>query len=376
MRSKRGWAAMALAAAAAAGWWMWSRPKAPQVAAAPRPGSALDWRPRPPAAPRPAMRLIEPIVAEPGAPVIDEVTVDKTEVCRGEQNFMSIKAHTEDGSDAFLAFSMIDPESGLTVFGSRIPFRQSAPGDDEILVSVEGKRVTQRVALPAVTVKDCDAPLQASIKVGRGFDAMDRVHLTARLDNFEFAPTRFEWDFGDGQRQTTATPEVDHSYEGRDQSSKQSSFVVQVKISDGGGRQAIGTQGVGFANLGFVPMAFLNEVPIAFGVRDPKSPSGELWLYHGYSQPVRFERVTVRDTRLEGNTRPVAESRSFVPEEVLGFADLPAHESRTVRGLNALRPSAAGMVRQVDIEGRTADGKLARGSFTLVSAHSQDNQEG
>src|SRR6516165_3902771 len=35
-------------------------------------------------------------------PIVDEVSVEKSEVCEGEENLVSVKAHASDGTDAYL----------------------------------------------------------------------------------------------------------------------------------------------------------------------------------------------------------------------------------------------------------------------------------
>jgi hypothetical protein len=116
-------------------------------------------------------------------------------------------------------------------------------------------------------------------------------------------------------------------------------------------------------------------VVISAGVKESPAPQPgvttepeKIWLYHGYSKAVVIEHVRIRETVLEGNKERETFSREYAPEDLLGFRDLPPHESRTTRQLTDFQPTNENetAVRYVEVRGRTADGKDASGTFTLL----------
>jgi hypothetical protein len=322
--------------------------------------------------------------AEPDEPIIDQVTVDKTEVCRGEENFVNVKARSRNGSQAFLTTHFVDPGTRRVLSGTRIPFRLEAPPERALEIMVEGRGGASKAApLPHIEVKDCVAQRQLLIDVTRPPSSPDRASFVAKVmerkpekegaapDVPPLEPASFEWDFGDKTTLTTSTPEAEHSYEGRDQSVAHSYFVVTVKAKDRNGNEVAGSRALWFPNEAFLPLALENRVAISVGVREANPATGapeQIWLYHGYSSPVRIDKVIVRETVLDSSDKPERETmrRDYMPQELLGFADLPSGQSLTSRDLTALQPSAETAVRYVDVIGHTADNRKAAGTFTLL----------
>jgi hypothetical protein len=329
----------------------------------------------------------------PDVPIVDDVSVDKTEVCRGEENFINVKAHTTNGTDAFVAIRFHDPGTGKIASGSRIPFRLDVVQEREMRVVVEGKGgAAQVVALPPVEVKDCVTRRQIAIEVARAVNSADRVELTAKLtelppekesEPFEkLVPVAYEWNLGDGTTLTSRGPTIEHSYEGRDQTVVESSFLVTVKIKDDRGNEASGSRAVWLPNLAFAPLVAKGRVVLSVGVEeaDPSTNTPEkIWLYHGYPKSVRIDRVRLRETVLDGVDRREREtfSREYAPSEILGFWEIPPGKSLTARDLSNLQPTAESAVRIVEVLGQTADGKPARGAFTLlpINHHAESEDE-
>jgi hypothetical protein len=324
--------------------------------------------------------------AEPGHPIIDEIKVDKTEVCIGEEDFVTVRAHTPDGSDAFLNTQILDPVSRRYVSGNRVPFRLEEQASDDIKVIVSGKSGAAIAALPPVKVKDCVAVRQVVLEVRQPAASMERPLFKARViehppesgrfDSLE--PISYDWDFGDGHTQTTNASETEHSYEARDQGVAYSSFLVTVTVKDAAGNEARGSRALSFANTGFMTLMFQNQIAIRAGVKEAGKPGGvlageheQIWLYHGYSKPVHIEEATLRETVLDtdGRERETFQ-RSYSPDALIGFHDLKPRESRSVRDLTDLQPSGANKtaVRFVELRGHSEDGKSANGKFTLLPA--------
>jgi hypothetical protein len=332
-------------------------------------------------------------------PVIDAVEVAATEVCRGEQNLVRVRAHTVDDSDPYLRISMSDPRTGKLLQGSSIPFRLERPPEHDIKIFVEGRRTTAEAKLPPIRVKDCDGPRHATIHYERRFEKPDRVTFSASFadepgarpsaeaggESTEDAtgdggstravpspaPVAYEWDFGDGERLTTSEPRIEHSYEAREQRGVVSTYLVSVTVKDAEDRVAHDMVSIPLTNLGFVPLVHERTVTIFAGMNPAESAGAdeELWLYHGYPESIRIDSAKVSET-VVGSDGAEHEtwSENHSPEEFLGFSTLPPRQSPRVRSLAWLRPRAEGAIRVVEIRGRSADGLEAHGRFTPPDA--------
>jgi hypothetical protein len=215
-----------------------------------------------------------------------------------------------------------------------------------------------------------------NVAVRRSLDASDRVQFTASvaetpqpgsLDNAPFAAVSYEWDFGDGQTETTTSADVMHSYEARSQASMVSVFLVRVQLKERGDRHIEGVTSVPLTNRGFVPLIHENTVLVSAGVTrtEGSDEPQKIWLYHGYPQPVTIDRVEVIETTQGRGGEPTR--RELARDSVLGFSTLAAGESRVLPTLDAAltRP---GQARSLVITGHTDDGKAASGSIALVGA--------
>jgi hypothetical protein len=323
-------------------------------------------------------------VADPTRPEITRVTVEKRDVCRGEENAIDVVAHDVDGRDEHLRISFDDPSSGRTVWGSRIPFRLNQPLTRPMRVAVQGHQGVASVEVPHVNVKDCVAAHQVVIELQRTADAADRVKLKAQLieppasDGTSppaLIPVAYRWDFGDGHQETTTGPDAEHSYEGREQNVALASFVASVRLEDRSGNTATGSRAIAFPNAGFTQLSIEGRVLISAGFQDVQvndvgpAAAERVWLYHGYRRAVRIDNVRLRETVLDGDQERETMSRDYDPDALLGFRELPPGQSVTTRDLTAIYPSAkdATAVRYLEVRGRSADGKEASGTFTLLS---------
>lgn len=321
----------------------------------------------------------EPEAQDPGGgpPVIEHLSVDKTEVCRGEDNFATVKARTLDGADYYLRIGMTEPEHGRFLQGTRIPFHLDRQPTHPLRVSVEGRRRTSFADLPEIHVKDCTVPRRVNIETTRTFDSPDRVRFDVTLvespqpgslDNAPFRALRYVWDFGDGQTATTSEPQASHSYEARSQSSMVSVYLVRVVLEEKGDRRVAGSVTVPLTNRGFVPLIHENKVLVSAGVVrkvDGDEPE-KIWIYHGYSRAVSFDKVELIEQAPDGSKEePTRRELAFA--SVLGLTTLPAGVSRELPPLDPawIQP---GRGRSLQLTGHTEDGKAAIGTIALTGS--------
>jgi hypothetical protein len=194
-------------------------------------------RPRP--APPPARRPTSTTFGRPN-PIIARVLVDKTEVCRGEENFVHVDVDTVDGTDADLKIWL----GGSTFLGgnptgSRLPIRMFGPMNEDAppLVMVAGWGGTHaEQPLPFVRLKDCDADPFLRIHVSRvDGEARDVYELSA--DIVGGGSGDVTWSFGDGSTAKVSEGEtVQHSYGTRPKRSAYSEFLIAATITETTGR--------------------------------------------------------------------------------------------------------------------------------------------
>lgn len=184
-------------------------------------------------------------------PIIERVIVDKTEVCRGESNTIRVDIKTVDSTDGELKIGLSGAGFlGIESTGSRLPFRLLGPTSDDKLPIVvvfggHGTHAEQRI--PFVRVKDCNALPFITIEVHRQDDrGRDVFKLAATTKGGALSDVA--WDFGDGQKSVSATPEVVHDYSGRLRNHKFSEFLVNADAKDGEGRVLHGNRTIELFN--------------------------------------------------------------------------------------------------------------------------------
>jgi hypothetical protein len=304
---------------------------------------------------------------DPLSPIVDAIEVAKREVCRGEENLVTVRAHAPDGADEYLTYGVLgEPD----LYGPRIPFVAGRSKNAPMQIYIRGKRGASTVAdVPQVVQKDCDAPPRVEIRVHREASIPDRAWLMARITDPAAlsGAVEYEWVFGFGHRQTTVTTEVEHSYEERRQTTHYSYFVVTV-IARAGGRNVTGSRSVRFINFGFTPLVRDDHVTVfaAIDTRSDTSTTMRGWLYHGHPSAVHLTRIKVTtEGRGKGEVEEPAVEQDAAA--LLGVSELPPGESQVMVDLAPLRPSAPGTTRTFQFTGRSADGKAVGGSFVLVA---------
>ena len=137
-------------------------------------------------------------------PVVEEITVEKTEVCSGEDNLVTVRLAGDHQNDENIRITM----PGLGGAGRQMPFilgltaAKQQPEMPEVVVSGrDGALATVKV--PTVTVKDCIPGPSLSVEVALVANTSATFALTATVRNpgpTAFKPVQWHWDFGDGAR--------------------------------------------------------------------------------------------------------------------------------------------------------------------------------
>jgi len=311
-------------------------------------------------------------------PVIDEVVVEKSEVCEGEENLVTVRAHALDGTDAHLRY-LIGHE-----WGQRVPLRAYAEPNGEFprpVISVFGKNnVMSQVEVPAYTVKRCKPESRAFITHRLLPNTTAELELQAKIIEVgvrdapkgkPFTPASYVWSFGDGTQETTKVPRVVHSYEDRRQATLVSNFLVTVEVKGEGREALVGRAALQLHNIAFQNLAERGIVTISMKPT-PRFPElGEdgvvrqsFRLFHHRDEAVNVTRLTVVRHYVETADSSPREEAS--PAEVLGTSQIPPGRGIDVDLELDTRAEPDVFAVTYDIEGETAEGHKAKGSFSVM----------
>ncbi len=310
-------------------------------------------------------------------PIIDGIEVEKDEVCSGEENLVRIRAHTPDGTDAFLHYVVGNAT------GAAAPLRvfRNPDGTYELpQVAVFGRNnVVTRAPLPAFRVKDCE-PLRAVYVQSRSLaNAPSEFEFFARIvdlgakttpDAPPFRPKRYRWSFGDGADETTATPIVAHSFRGRPQNALYSQLLVAVEVSGEDGTKLAGRTSIELLNASFEDFEKKRIVSIS-AAPEPRFPEVSkdgvvrqaFHLSHQRPTPVRIDRV--RAVRHFNHAEP-SPPESAPVEGALGLGEIAPGEGTTVSLSLDTRREPDVFSITYELEGVSPEGYPVRGSFSLM----------
>ena len=246
-------------------------------------GTATSRRPsrHPPHDPLDSLALVEArTAADPGAPpkpspgpgqtagkpagdpppVIDSISVEKPSVCNGEENLVTVRAHTTNRTDANLHY-VIDGQPGQSV---PVTLWRSDDGPGKHVISVFGRgNVMTTVPMPEYEVRDCVLPRVAVVTKGvrantwAEYDfhvsiATPRTWNRSKAGSWKpFEPASYLWSFGDGESVATTAPTAQHSYEGRAQDTYYSYFLVSVEVHGKDGDVVEGRTSLALVNPAF-----------------------------------------------------------------------------------------------------------------------------
>jgi hypothetical protein len=305
--------------------------------------------------------------AAPAPPIIDEILVEKPEVCEGEENLVTVRAHTPDHADDAYLHYLIAGETG-----ARVPVRGVA--NPQLVsarqVTVFGRNnVATTVPLPPFRVKDCKVPRRLFIEHRVNPNTSAEFSFNARIFDAAIEPVRYEWDFGDGQRSTTSVPVEVHDFSARRQDALYSQILVRCTAVAADGEQVSGRDSLQLLNPLFEDFAYKGIVTIVAELT-PRFPVADadgvvrlrVRLWHQSPGPVHVERV-VRLRQLWGQPSPPPEE--LAPIDVLGSSDIPPEGIETHVELD-LHGAPELFAHAYQIFGTSSDGWPARGSFSAM----------
>ncbi len=300
-----------------------------------------------------------------GPPIIDEVTLEKDEVCADEENLVTVTARSASGDDRWL---QIEVAGG---FGSRVPVRFGRDaflqGNLEVRVRDRNGAET-RAPIPPLSFKPCTETdvltLNQRWLPGQRRLAELNVELTeaTRLE-----PVRYRWDFGDGGQSETTVPRATHDYSAVPQDRLFSQVVVRCEAIDAAGRSISGRLSLPIRNWEFQRLHLERRIVVMADQRDVRGDRFAFHVWHLGASPVTITRITSIETtaeQLSRETAPDAAPAKEVPvSAVLGDATL-APAGRDVE--LALPAGLAAL--SYHLEGTSEGGLEVSGDILLVRA--------
>ncbi len=367
--------------------WLLSRSQPAPEAPAPRtqtraqapgedtPPSALAAAPTPPPANAPAGG------SEPAPPIVDEILVEKPEVCSGEDNLITVRAHTPDGHDAYLHYTVGDGT------GQRIPvrvWRNDADGSYELpKVTVFTKNnVSVTVPMPSYKVKDCEPERLVHVMSRRIPNAEDDFEFFARVMDRPvkpgqpapkpFVPVRYVWTFDDEASETTTAPLIAHTLLGRTGvGGMYTQHLIRVDVYDASGRKETGRSSLQVLNTSFENFDKKGIVTLLaagtprFPVLDEDGVVRQSFrLYHRFRGPVRLTRVTA--IRAFRGTREGPPPPEQVDEASLPLSEVPEGKGAEVKVTFDTNAEPEVFAITYSLEGVSAEGHPARGTFSIM----------
>ncbi len=324
-------------------------------------------------------------------PVIDDIVLEKKEVCAGEENLVTVKAHTTNGTDAFL-HTVIDGH-----MGAAYPVTLWRDDNGTVLgahsITVFGRNnVATTVPLPQYEVKDCRPTYIAAIAQRVRSNTWADFEFNARVVGIPRAPTEadrqrgappppvpkpfkalsYSWTFGDGESATTLTPITEHDYEGRTQDTLYSYFIIGVTIHGAKGETATGRITLPLINPAFEALSQKGIVSLMIAL-DPRFPelgsdgkvTQHVRIWHNQPGPVTIDRaiLTKYYRQAAGQTTPTPVDVA----SVLGTTTIPPGKDGITTTV-VLDPATEDEVfsKTWDLSGTSAEGYPVLGSFSVM----------
>ena len=358
---------VAVAIALLAGLLLFLAVRSPDSRSASAPAPVDQTTPSPPRSDR-AVPPPQLLVAK--EPVVEEITVEKTEVCSGEDNLVTVRLAGDHQNDENIQITM--PGNGGA--GRQMPFilgltvAKEQPAMPEVVVSGRDGALAA-VKIPTVTVKDCTPGPSLSVEVALVANTSATFALTATVRNpgpTAFKPVQWHWDFGDGRDATTKLRTVEHSYEDHPQKTRISNFLVHVRAADAEGVELLGRHALDVLRSKNVVVITTELSPRPPVIADDGRVTQRVRIHHASDQPVTLERVEVQ--RFRDNERGVEEMQTtdVDPRQVLGTHVIPPGRGIETTAVFDTRAEPRTKRVTFDLHGKSADGIRASGQYSVL----------
>ena len=317
--------------------------------------------------------------------MFDLVRVEKDEVCEGEENLITVHAHTTDGNDPFLHYTVAGEA------GSQVPVRVYIGRDGnpppQYAVAFSKDNVATRLELPPYRVKNCRPARILVVTMRMPPNSVGEREFTATvqtLDGPPFTPAWYEWSFGDGEAGVTPGPIAVHDYSALPQKTAFSDLLVKVTALDGSGQMVEGRLPLHIRNVAFATrlrgMATIFALPVP---RFPEAGPGgivrqKFRLWHAEDGPVQIAGATLSRFFLpakEGSAPAAPTTVALDHSRVLRHAEIPPGAFVEESLEYDFGANAAVYAVTFAVQGVTASGLQARGELALLRPSPRPTRE-
>jgi hypothetical protein len=357
-------------------------PQAPvaQTHTRPRPATVED-PPSSPSSASPASLATPTTEPTPAPPVVDEILVEKPEVCSGEDNLITVRAHTTDGNDAYLHYTVGDGT------GQSIPlrvWRNDADGSYELphVTVFTRDNVSITVPVPAYQVKDCEPDRLVQVMSRRLPNSEEDFEFFAQVmeqpvkpgqpAHTPFVPVRYVWTFDGEDSETTQGPIVPHTLRSHTSSdSLYTQHLIRVEVYDASGHKETGRSSLQLLDTSFENLSKKGVITLLasgtprFPVLDEGGVVRQTFrLYHHFRGPVHITRVTtVRAFMGDKHGPPPPEQ---VDSTSLPVSEVPEGQGTEVKLTFDTHAEPNVFSITYALEGVSTDGHPARGTFSIM----------
>ena len=325
-------------------------------------------------------------------PVIDSITVEKDVVCEGEENLVTVQAHSPDGNDAFLHYQIGSTRGSRVALHSYLDDRAKPTAQR---VTVFGKNnVATSAEVPSFRVKRCDDAPAVVVEHRLRPNTFAELDFSARIVRMgssgadggapaSFRPRTFIWSFGDGTREESSQePHRAHDFTARPQDTLYSHFLATVRVLGEDGRALEGRHAIELQNPAFEAYAYKGIV-LLLAELDPRFPSLSaggvvdqgVRLWHTRPEVISISKIAVT-TRTTDGKRSLA---SYPPVgSVLGASLIPPGRGLEFHVRLDTNAESDTLSRDYFLEGQAPDGHPVRGAFSVMrppALPSQDRHE-
>jgi hypothetical protein len=267
---------------------------------------------------------------------VDDVTLDRTAICKNEDVRVRIKAHDPHGDDAWLTASVVI--NGVVYTGLDVIARPSIAfvrglsdegASGTIEIQVHDTRTPRMVArrLVKLDLQDCAAPTGGlRVECAHGVDRPDDFVCAAEPweatdDPSSFVPTSFRWSLLDGVPAPGLTEQTRSSswrvlLPPMVQTRANADLLVEVVATDAKGQTRVGRTSIAVANPEYIEASNLGTLALQVA-QDPAPSQGrgdyiiEVDVTNPFPEDIQLDGATLSTYACVEGAAPVAQKTNL-----------------------------------------------------------------
>jgi hypothetical protein len=302
--------------------------------------------------------------------VIDGVDVEKTELCIGDENLISVRAHATRPELAGELRILIDGELGDRVALRPLDYLTPAGVPPRVTAFVDPDHPVE-IEIPKFVVRKCNRKRSLTIEHRVVSNLPDHMELSARVSgDAAFHPVRYHWDFGDGTTAVTDTRFVEKSFRHREQHARLSYMLVSCEAEAANGERVRGRDALALMNDAYDNLRRLGIVTLEFD--KPRFPQANaagivevpVRIWHRYPEAVTITTLTeVRVENAPGAGKQ--QERTLAVDTILPASRIaPSGSTFTVRLDTKADPRLAYVIYR--FAGTTENGLAVAGELSVM----------